>query len=138
MNQNEIERRNEYVSDDEESSSQSMTSSDSFEAITKSFSDCGDTKKDRKSKKGGKASSSSSEADESDSEDYGSDSDSSMEEMSACMSDTTLYGLIDKKQSFAILKIMIQMEFAEGKTLREVMDESKNGLDRKTIYEYFI
>jgi translation initiation factor 2-alpha kinase 4 len=54
------------------------------------------------------------------------------------MSDTTLYGLIEKENPFACLNVMIQMEFAEGKTLREVMDEAENGLDRKTIYEYFI
>ena len=33
---------------------------------------------------------------------------------------------------------MIQMEFAEGKTLRDVMEDTEKGLDRKTIYKYFV
>ena len=58
---------------------------------------------------------------ESDSESYYSESEDD-EEASDCASDSSIYQLVDKKSAFASLNIMILMEYAEGETLREMID----------------
>ena len=73
----------------------------------------------------------------SDSESYYSESEDE-EEASHCASDASIYQLVDKKESFASLNVMILMEYAEGETLRDRIDKSgSKGLDRKVIYQLF-
>jgi len=58
---------------------------------------------------------------ESESESYYSESEDD-EEASDCASDASIYQLVDKKESFASLNVMILMEYAEGETLRHMID----------------
>ena len=58
---------------------------------------------------------------ESGSESYYSESEDD-EEASDCASDASIYQLVDKKESFASLNVMILMEYAEGETLRDMID----------------
>ena len=70
-------------------------------------------------------------------EEYYSESEDD-EEASDCASDSSIYQLVDKKEAFASLNVMILMEYAEGETLREMIDKSgSTGLNRKVIYQLF-
>ena len=57
---------------------------------------------------------------------------------SDCDSSHSLYQLIENRKAFAPLKVMLLMEYADMKTLRELIDSSgSGGLERKTIFHLF-
>ena len=52
-------------------------------------------------------------------------------------SETSIYQLAKKRQKFVGLNIMILMEYAEGETLRSLIDESGGYLNRRMIFHLF-
>lgn len=59
------------------------------------------------------------------------------EEESDCDSNSSLYQLAAAQVPLIHLNVMILMEYAEGETLRNIIDDSPRYLTRKMIFELF-
>lgn len=68
-------------------------------------------------------------SDSSDVEDESDDSD--------CDSELSMYHLTSSKVSFVSLNIMILMEYAEGETLRDLIDNHPSYLSRNMVFNLF-
>jgi len=56
-------------------------------------------------------------------DDYESEDDDDDDEDSDCGSESSLYHLVERKRTFATLNVMILMEYADGHSLRELIDD---------------
>jgi hypothetical protein len=65
------------------------------------------------------------------------DNDSESGDESDCDSASSMYQLAQNRVPFVRLNIMILMEYAEGETLREVIDSSNGYLTRNMIFNLF-
>lgn len=73
----------------------------------------------------------------SNSEESEDDCDEESEYDSDLDSESSMYQLAERKETFVSLNIMILMEYAEGETLRSLIDNAKNYLDRRMIFILF-